>query len=823
MFAKKYFPHILLLSLYPLSLFCQTYIIQGFVKDAQEGFPLPKAKIIVKQEQRPITTVYTDTNGFYQVKLKTKGNYLLEAQALGYEPQIRMVILKRDTVQVHFGLLILSCSLKEVEITATTHSWENHYQMDFQQLQTLSVLTTAEALDRFPGISMARAGSWGIKPVVQGMSDGHLLVFIDGIRVTQACPMGMDACTATLDPDMIEAIAVSTGTQDASYGSGNLGGVIQVQTAPSYFQYIKRLHYNARAKLQYQTVSNATTATSAFQIGNYRWDASMKIGWTKQNNYKIPDTTRFSLFPEKELPYTHFQSRYFIYNTHFRPRADHQISLIYQYYEGQNIGWPGRQLKIKTLIPTERRQLFGVNYQIKNRLEVALGYQPMFHDMENLLDSIRYYGLSYSNNYQVAVQTFWKFRSHHITVGVNGWLWQLHALRKEETPTYVKDFSPILNKGQLWEGGLFVLDLWQLHPAWQLKWGLRWNTWFYNALPAEQSIIKEDFSQQRSLWSGNIEVRYQPSRRWHIKGILAKGFHTGTPVTFFISAPMLDGFYHVGNPSLLPEVQYSKRIQGFFMQGRGQGGIELFHNTMQNEIEWAVDTSLVAPIVGLRGVKRAINIPKAQRMGFQMWYAYALRSWLQASINVTYTYGETQQGRPLPNIPPLELNAGLRIEKKRWQTTIEMQAAAAQPRFAPEFGEIYTPSYAIVNVSFQYQVTPWIQLFVRINNLTNRYYRRHLSISQLPEPGFNGIAGIIVSLDPSKFRKKPSKTIILKVDGMVCEFCAKTLQKRLEHLPDVFQAIPYIHQQEIHLLTTKHPDMEMILKTVHNAGFEVKQ
>jgi vitamin B12 transporter len=90
--------------------------------------------------------------------------------------------------------------------------------------------TLLELLRLQPGVDVARTGGPGKETSVflRGTNSNHVLVLIDGMRVSSATNGGF--AWQSLDPAQIERIEIVRGPRSTLYGSDAIGGVIQIFT-----------------------------------------------------------------------------------------------------------------------------------------------------------------------------------------------------------------------------------------------------------------------------------------------------------------------------------------------------------------------------------------------------------------------------------------------------------------------------------------------------------------------------------------------------------------------------------------------------------------
>ncbi len=99
-----------------------------------------------------------------------------------------------------------------------------------EQMQAIGAVTVAEALQRLAGVQIATNGGWGKKAsaFVRGGNSGHVVVFIDGVRVGSETTGAFD--WAMLSADEVERIEIVRGPQSGLYGSDAITGAIHIYT-----------------------------------------------------------------------------------------------------------------------------------------------------------------------------------------------------------------------------------------------------------------------------------------------------------------------------------------------------------------------------------------------------------------------------------------------------------------------------------------------------------------------------------------------------------------------------------------------------------------
>ena len=820
----------------PIFVFGQSGVIEGRVIDAETAAPLSRASVVIESE---FSGVSTDADGHFRFTDLAAGDYYLQVRYLGYQSQTRLAVIEADeAITLDFGLIPLATALTEVVISAPeTDLLEEPIpstKIGAGQIERLAATNTAEILEEIGGVSVGRAGNWGSKPYFQGMTDSRVLLFIDGIKTTQSCPMGIDACTATIEPDMINSMDVQVGPGNAQFGSGNMGGIVSINTIGAQYQYLEEFRAEVEAVARVRSVSGSRSGLLAFKGGNKTLDFALSAGGGRHGNYKVPDPDRYTLFPNTEIPNSGFDSRWLHLHTRYRPEAGQEIALIGQIYRGENIGWPARMPETYTIIPEEKRDLLALKYRWDfngrnfKKLEAVLGYQPMFHNMLNHVPgNTRFFGISRTDNYQSSVKAFFALGERSLfTAGVDGFVWKMNAERQTITEQGTSPFVNILNRGKLQEGGIFLLNRYLAGDRLTIDAGLRLNAVFSDARPDATGFLAGGLQDNQEIWTGNFAVLYQLNRHMAVSAGVVKGFNAATPVDRFLSAPQLDGFYHYGNPEIRPEINVSKTISWRGMKDKWSWNLTYFHNQLRDLIERRIDSTQTAPIAGLRGVKRAVNIPEAVIKGASAYLAFYITPALQSSLTISYLHGRDGQGGNLPNIAPLEFSPKVTFEhpEKNLWVSLRADLATGQHRFAPAYGEISTPAYAAFGLSGGGKITEQVELSLGISNLSNRFYRRHLNLAQLPEPGLSVFATAKVNLSvigPSSEAPglKGARLVTIRIEGMACQFCAKTVRERSEALPQVIQAIVHLEDGKAAVIVGRKASLEALLEAIRRAGF----
>lgn len=232
-------------NLRPLALFVFIFIVAtiatadaavlaGTVLDP-DGRAVSNARIVVSTQLGAVAETYTGPAGEYEFPSLAVGRYVVQVIADGFQTPLTQINLsesgRRDvTVQLRVSAItesvVVSASQVEVARASAPASITVISGEDFRARQTESV---ADALRQVPGLSVARSGSRGALTSVfpRGGASNYTLVLVDGVRANS---FGGGYDFAHLSVANVDRIEVVRGPQSALYGSEAIGAVVQVIT-----------------------------------------------------------------------------------------------------------------------------------------------------------------------------------------------------------------------------------------------------------------------------------------------------------------------------------------------------------------------------------------------------------------------------------------------------------------------------------------------------------------------------------------------------------------------------------------------------------------
>jgi iron complex outermembrane receptor protein len=246
-----------------------------------------------------------------------------------------------------------------------------------------------------------------------------------------------------------------------------------------------------------------------------------------------------------------------------------------------------------------------------------------------------------------------------------------------------------------------------------------------------------------SLWkindSNSVNLAITRSQRApQVQELLANGYHDATRS------------FEVGNLNLREETSYNLDLGYKFKADWVKAQIDLFHNWagdyiyQQRNGEFDIDTG--APILETRQAD-------ATFMGYESKLVFPMMQNRYGSVDLTlfsdFTRGQFVNSRDVPRMPPLRFGFQIDHSKGEWNTNLRLTRGEAQTHSGAN--DTATAGYLLLSLGTQYQVLDLhgadVMVFAKANNLLNENIRNSTSYLRnfAPEPGRGAEIGFRVS------------------------------------------------------------------------------
>jgi len=593
-----------------------------------------------------------------------------------------------------------------------------------------AAISLAEAIEGAEGTSSSRPGNWGAKTYVRGLGGERVVVMLDGNRLERACNIGMDGGLATINPDNVERVEILSGPGSTLYGSGNVGGVINVVTRGPEDD------TSVRGELR----ASGSSAVPGGRLGGTIWARRDRASFTASLDGASYGDQRSPLGTVQGSSYRDLTADV---AGAYAVAPSHRLGARVQRYSGRDIGYPGAG---PAFIPEQDRSLYALDYgwqhsgrivdgvnaklflqSVDHHMTVAMtrppstpGGTPMRSETDAKSDTDTWGGRA-----QARLRAG---RAATLDAGFEATQWSAEGSRWIERTMMGATSTMILHT---WPG-VRVTDLGGF-----LQGSAAVSPWLDASAGArlDRVLRRADGFDRTSEWvpSGNVGLRAHHAGGLYARASLGYGYRIPDPTELFGILLRPDGFVYVGDPDLVTETSRNVEVSAGYAAPRLQASSTLFRNRIDGYIATAGSGDSVSGLP----VRRYANIATARLQGVSGAIAVGATDWLRARCTASYTQGEDlRSGASLPLVTPFEASAAARLMPRAAGAWIEPEAASAARQTRPAEGEVETPGWVVWNLRAGTTVER-TTLTVGVENLFDADYRRHLDPKRLHRPGRN--------------------------------------------------------------------------------------
>ncbi len=777
----------------------QSFKFQGTVIDSNSHQTIEGVAIQVMSadEVGKTYTAITNTNGRFALMLPAN-SYQFNLSIIGYS-QAQLVLTISTETEKTFELSPVPFSLGEVVVSSfrvnrsvkelpTPLAVIGKY--DYQRY---SGTTLSNVLATEPGITMGGDGVWATNINIRGFAENRLVTLVDGFRVETATDL--TASLSMIDVNDIERVEVIKGAQSVLYGTGAMGGIVNIISKDGHFA--SQPYVNGNLIGGFASANSSYSSYASVNTGAERWYIKANGTYTEAQNVNTP---------MGELPNSQFTANNLSAKVGFKPLENHLFKAQFQRYWATDVGIPGGSAfpgPATASYSDIGRQLFSANYEvtgISNALaSLKLSYfnQYILRDVllfPNIVTEVavpigtqrtspQYFtptGEHLTNGLQL--QSTWNLgESNTLIAGIDAWERNLRTEREKyikvevfnssgdlmatnnivrgETPTPKSTFSTagifVQNESRLLDDKL-TLILGGRADGIRTKNEQNFDVDYLiingnrNDSPPNQRTTFEAGEQSLFSWSANAGVLYNVATDIDLSANLARSFRAPSLEESFKFID-LGNMVLLGNPSLKSESGYATDLGLRIWKQSFTAQLGVFANWIDNmivetpgEYTYTINTG---PAEGTTGTLPALvnaNVSKARLYGFDLKLQYKASRSLVVFGSGAHVIGEdTEAGTSLPQIPPLSGRFGLRYNINRFGS-VEASVFGANKQDKVAEGETVTDGYHRIDMAvstnrFSVGLTK-VQLFAGVDNITNNSYTNHLSTNRGAisiEPGRN--------------------------------------------------------------------------------------
>jgi len=699
--------------------------IRGRVSD-QDGKPLANVKVEVLD-----TSIITKTlsDGTFALAGLELGKYQLKFTHSDYVPETFEVTVSEKPgklIQVILPAInpMLLIIKEKITVTAEADSIIDVSLPSHRTILPSSVLTelgtanVAEAVEKVPGVAMVGKGGYSMAPSIRGLAEHRILLLVDGVRLTSERRIGASASFINLN--YIDHIEINRGPYSVFYGSGAIGGVINIvtktPTPDAPFKGNIRLGYNTVRKERAASVNlSAPLGKFAFMIaanGKNAGDYSSPAGIIEQSHY----------------------SDYDLLLKVNRTGDNSQFYLTFLNYWGVDIGKPSPAAGLKPRwYPRERNTIFILGYKIKNTLFLdtlnASVYLllPML-ETESLTVEKRNLAKIEGRNFGFKVRGGKKLsKTHTLNFGFD--FFGRRGVNDSNTEWIFDDFGNITEKTEetsLLDGrrnnfGLYIDDKIQISPSMTMNLGARFdyiNT--SNFTHSSNKISKSD--QSFTAYIGSI---FQITPHFSLLANLGSSFRFPTMSELFYTGLTGRGTVF-GNVELKPERSVNMDFGFRYFHEKYYASIYGFRNSVSDLIQKYSAAG--------EDEYYYSNLKQGQITGIEGELYLWLIENCELFVNFHHMVGrEKNTDASLNTIPASRLTFWTKFSPgKFW---VEPKITFAAPRKNPGPLEIEIKGYTLLDAIFGYKFNQNLTLFAIAQNVLNQTYRLSADEKGVDAPG----------------------------------------------------------------------------------------
>ncbi len=657
----------------------------------------------------------------------------------------------------------------------------------------LSSQTLSCVLETEPGITMGRDGAWSTTINIRGLSENRLVTLVDGHRVETATDL--TASFSMIDVNDIERVEVIKGAQSSLYGTGAMGGIVNIITKEGYFA--ASPYVSGNATLGFGGVNNLFTKHAGVNAGAEKWTLRLSGAHAAADDLRTPEGT---------IPNSRFTSNNVTAKAGLKPFENHVFRVQYQNNWSTDVGIPGGSAfpGPATATYTEiSRHLFSTSYEITaiSRLlsSVKANYftQYIQRDVEMIPNTVtetkipagtqrvtpeRVFPVGNHLTHGGQLQTTWTpGKKNTLIAGLDIWSRTMRTERTKyiknevinpagnvvKTINLVRGETPI-PKSSFGSGGVYLQDEARLfNDRLTLITGGRIDgikvknkagtdidyliiDGVRNDTPPNQRITFPSGNNNTLSWSANAGMLYKLTKESDLTLNLARSFRAPSLEELFKYID-LGNYVSLGDPELKPENGASVNLGLRIWKPRFNMQVNGFVNRIGNLVVETpgefIYTLNTGPLEGTKDTLPALvyaNVSKAMLYGADFGMQYNVWPNVVVVASGTYVRGKDRvSGSDLPRIPPLNGRLGVRYTLPEWGAAeFTMIHAARQEKIAK--GEKPTGGYTrfdlVLSSALIHLGELRLQLFAGIDNLTNQSYANHLATNRggiSAEPGRN--------------------------------------------------------------------------------------
>jgi outer membrane receptor protein involved in Fe transport len=580
---------------------------------------------------------------------------------------------------------IVEKSIESIQVIGKKHNTQisatqNSHIIDLNELSTATSSIT-DIITELPGLNVTGQGGLFQVYSIQGLSGARVQTQISGVPLYTERRAGTAA--SFVSPFLLGSIEVLKGASSTFYGSGAIGGIVQI--TPRHFERLALSSSFASADNERQ-----------YNIGWGNEDFSFAISHQKANNSKTVTGNALN---------SHYQQTSASFKTQWQLAPDINAQLLFLPSYGEDIGKANNDDFINkkyTVYPKESHfisqlALLGNDWQGN----IALHQQQLDTSVKRIdkrVNTINSQATDYSANFSQKWEMNGFFGLWGIDQQFRG---NVKADEKEQNLNDKKTKSGINLLAQQYDGALFSHASRTVDKI-TFNAGAR-----VNYIKQENKQGADNNSLSAHAWTGFSNIDIDLTSDIKLNAAISRGFRFATLSERFYSGTTGRG-QTIGNANLRPETATNYSLSLTYQQI----SFSLFSNKIKHYIER----------VNLDENTRTYkNVYHATINGAEFEFYQQLNDNLHIRFNGDYTQGKNKNGENLAGIANNKIQFIANYNEDNWSTQLKIKHRFAKNIVAQ--GEESLDTASVVSVHWLYELTNNWQLTLSAKNLFNEIYQ----------------------------------------------------------------------------------------------------
>ncbi len=717
--------------------------LRGRLASRDDGRPVAGATVRLLENGRQAVT---DASGAFAFADLAPGRWTLSTHHVAWsDEELATRVAGDDSVRVELRPAIYRTD--EVIVRGARTTWSRGRgpwaadALTTDRLADLPAATPAERMADMPGVALVRDGAWQTAVSIRGLGRSNVVSLVDHTRIETANDLA--GALSLVQPADLERVEVMKSSGSVLFGSGALGGAVQMMTRRAPFADAAR--WSAEWTEAASSVDRGVSHHLAAEHSTRRTALRLSGG------YRDADDTRT---PRGVLANSRWTDWSLGAGLGVRTVGEQSLQATWQRVQAEDAGIPGGSPIAATATATyrlARRQLFGLEYALPNvrpRLPLVtarLSWQEIARNVEIVQSpTVTVTPHATHRTGSAQLESRWLPARHHVlVVGAEAWQRELDSRRERRLAAQnrIVGERPVPRSAHL-SAGAWAQDEWELaRDRARVVLGARgdWSRTRNDRTPNPEYVLVNGVPQmptpgQVTLWpEGRVhDASWDANAGLHVT--LNDACSARLNVATAFRSPSLEERFqyldlgsslHVGNPDLRPERSVSVNVGGR-VDGHGTRiEADAFVNGMTDLVSETPGTFLG------RAAWVKTNIGRARLHGCEVAAEQRLPAGSALHATLSFVRGrDTRAQQDLSQIAPIAGTAELSAPAGRLGT-LRVSATATHRQNQPGPDEKPTAGWTTWNAGFTSAPIALAGFTCRlrggVDNVFDRAYQQHLS------------------------------------------------------------------------------------------------